>query len=53
MNKETLEVQAYNGICEALGCFANASEVIFVKVGNQGELPLFLCKHCIRKFEDH
>jgi hypothetical protein len=53
MHKEILEAQAYNGICEAQGCFANASEVIFVKVGNQVEIPLFLCKHCVRKFGDH
>jgi hypothetical protein len=53
MNKEILEIQAYNSICEAVGCFAHASELIFVKVSNQVELPLFLCKDCVRKFEDH
>lgn len=39
--------------CEAVGCFANASNVIYVDVGNIGKVALFLCKNCVTEFEDH
>ena len=48
-NDPTLDDQT----CEAVGCFANASDVIFVKVGKLGELTIPLCKKCISEFEDH
>ena len=37
-------------ICEAVGCFAQATEKIEVKVGDKGTICLYLCGNCVCKF---
>jgi hypothetical protein len=38
-------------ICEALGCFAEATTKVDVKVGVKGTITLHLCVNCINKFD--
>ena len=40
-------------ICEAVGCFAKATDSIDVKVGDSRAITLFLCKKCMIRFEDN
>jgi hypothetical protein len=42
--------EANKQICEAVGCFAQATEKIQVKVGEKGMLCLYLCSTCVGKF---
>jgi hypothetical protein len=51
LDNEILDFQVNNTICEAIRCFAKASNKIDVKVGENGVIPLYLCNHCIRKFD--
>lgn len=51
MNKEVSDFQAYNSICEAVGCSAIATNKITVKVGNLGSIPLSLCSDCLSEFQ--
>ncbi len=39
-------------ICEAVGCFAQATTTIEVKAGHQKRISLSLCKECVSKFRD-
>jgi hypothetical protein len=41
-----------NRVCEFAGCTSRVSNVIEVKVGHLGRIPLYLCKDCIIKFKD-
>ena len=34
------------------GCTSRVSNVVEVKVGHLGRIPLYLCKDCIIKFKD-
>jgi hypothetical protein len=38
-------------ICEAVGCFAEATSKVDVKVGLEGTITLHLCVNCINKFD--
>jgi hypothetical protein len=38
-------------ICEAVGCFAEATTKVNVKVGLRGIITLYLCVNCIDKFD--
>jgi hypothetical protein len=38
--------QDINGICEYIGCKANATSKVSVKVGDTGQITLFLCEKC-------
>jgi hypothetical protein len=38
-------------ICEAVGCFAEATTKVDVKVGMKGTITLHLCVNCIGKFD--
>jgi hypothetical protein len=38
-------------ICEAVGCFAEATTKVDVKVGLKGTITLYLCVNCIDKFD--
>jgi hypothetical protein len=49
---QTLDLVSSNGICEAVGCFQKATIDIEVKVGEGKEIMLYLCKDCVKKFED-
>mgnify|MGYP007135461688 CR=1 FL=1 len=39
-------------ICEAVGCFAQATTTIEVKAGHQRTISLSLCKDCVSRFRD-
>jgi hypothetical protein len=52
MNKGVLDLRVYNGICEAVGCSAKATDEIAVKVGSLGAISLSLCGYCISKFQE-
>ena len=45
-----LEKDPNKQICEALGCFEQATIEIKINAGKFGKIPLFLCKKCIPKF---
>jgi len=42
--------QPSNQNCEAIGCSAQATERIQVKVGEKGTICLYLCSSCVGKF---
>ena len=44
--------QDINGICECIGCNANATSSVSVKVGDKGQITLFLCEKCKPRFSD-
>jgi hypothetical protein len=44
--------QDINGICECIGCNANATSNVSVKVGDKGQITLFLCEKCKPRFSD-
>jgi transcription elongation factor Elf1 len=44
--------QDINGICECVGCNANATSRVSVKVGDKGQITLFLCEKCKQRFSD-
>ena len=53
MSKEVFDLQVYNSICEAVGCFAKATAKINVKAGQLGTIPLDLCIECVKKFDQN
>jgi hypothetical protein len=52
MDKEVLDYQVNNTICEAVGCFKRATTKISVKVGQLGSISLDLCANCTEKFDE-
>ena len=50
MSQEIIDSGVNNSICEASECSAKATIEITVKVGQQGVIPLHLCKKCVNKF---
>jgi hypothetical protein len=53
MSQENIDPIVNNSdVCEAVGCFAKATLMIEVKVGERGFIPLSLCSRCVSKFED-
>jgi hypothetical protein len=53
MSQENIDPIVNNSsVCEAAGCFAKATVMIEVKVGERGIIPLSLCSKCVNKFED-
>jgi hypothetical protein len=53
MSQENIDPIVNNSsVCEAVGCFAKATVMIEVKVGERGIIPLSLCSKCVNKFED-
>ncbi len=53
MSQESVDPTLNNSnVCEATGCFAKATVLIEVKVGEKGNIPLSLCSKCVIKFED-
>jgi hypothetical protein len=52
MNSYNDTKQDINGICEGIGCYANATSKLSVKVGNKGQIILFLCEKCEPRFSD-
>ena len=53
MNKYYNDTDINKNICEAVGCFAKATDKIGVTVGTLGVISLLLCRNCIGKFRDN
>jgi hypothetical protein len=53
MSSATVSSEANKNICEAFGCYAQATIDIEVQVGKQGVISLHLCKSCVAKFQDN
>jgi hypothetical protein len=51
MSQGTLSSEVNKSLCEAVGCFAEATTEIKVKVGEQGTISLRLCNDCLNKFD--
>jgi hypothetical protein len=45
-----IQSQPNTQICEAVQCFAQATEKIQVKVGEKRTICLYLCSRCVGKF---
>ena len=52
MSQEIIDPEVNNDTCEAVGCFAKATNKIAVKVGSLGSINLYLCKGCAKMFGD-
>ena len=46
-----IDIQDNNIICEANGCYRQATNEIKLDVGQFGKLSLFLCRNCVPKFK--
>lgn len=46
-----IDIQDNNVICEANGCYKQATNAIKLDVGNFGKISLFLCMSCVPKFK--
>jgi hypothetical protein len=46
-----IDIQDNNVICEANGCYKQATNEIKLDVGQFGKLSLFLCRNCVPKFK--
>jgi hypothetical protein len=44
-------IQDNNVICEANGCYKQATNEIELDIGQFGKILLFVCKNCIPKFK--
>jgi hypothetical protein len=49
MSESILDSEA-NNVCEALNCFARATNKISMKMGNKGIILLELCNDCVPRF---
>jgi len=52
MIKSTLSNQINKEICNAFGCYKNATEKINVSAGTFGTISLNLCNNCIGLFKE-
>jgi hypothetical protein len=52
VSQEIIDSEVNNDTCEAVGCFAKATNEIAVKVGNLGIIYLYVCKDCAKQFGD-
>ena len=46
-----INIQDNNVICEANGCYKQATNEIRLDVGQFGKISLFVCRNCIPKFK--
>ena len=52
MNKEYNDTDINKNICEAVGCFAKATNKIALEGGTFGIISVLVCRNCIRKFRE-
>ena len=52
MNKEYNDTDINKNICEAIGCFAKATDKIALEGGTYGVISVMVCRNCIGKFQD-
>ena len=53
LSQNIISSEVNKSLCEAVGCFAQATTEIKVKVGKQGKISLLLCKGCVNKFREN
>jgi hypothetical protein len=53
MSQNKMSSEDNKGTCEAAGCFAKATKVLRVEVGQRGTISLLLCHNCVSKFGDN
>jgi hypothetical protein len=53
MSQSAISSSANKNICNALGCLAEATEKIQVKIGLDATITLDLCNNCVSKFADN
>jgi hypothetical protein len=53
MDQECIDSEANNCICEAVDCFATATDKIAVQGGTFGIISVLVCRNCIGKFQDN
>jgi len=47
-----LRYQLENEVCEAIECNAKAVKTLKVNAGTYGQITLFLCSKCVKKFNE-
>lgn len=52
MYKEYNVTDINKNICEAVGCFAKATDNIALEGGTYGVISVLVCRNCIAKFRD-
>lgn len=52
MSQNTISCEVNKRICQAFGCFAEATTEIEVKIGHEKTMTLDLCNDCISKFRE-
>lgn len=45
-----IHIENNNVICEANGCYQNATNKITLDVGQFGKVSVFVCENCLPKF---
>jgi hypothetical protein len=50
ISNNIIHIRDNNVICEANGCYQQATIEIKLDVGQFGKIPLFLCANCLPKF---
>ena len=53
MDNNILPSEVYKGLCEALGCFTQATGEVKIAVGHLGTIKLLVCDNCKPKFSDY
>jgi hypothetical protein len=53
MDQGCIDSEANNCICEAVDCFARATDKIAVQGGKFGVISVLVCRNCIGKFQDN
>jgi hypothetical protein len=53
MDKEYNDTDINKNICQAVGCFAKATDKIALKGGTFGIISVLVCRNCIGKFQDN
>jgi hypothetical protein len=53
MSINYIETDINNSICEAVGCFAKATDKVELEGGTFGVISVLVCRNCIGKFQDN
>jgi hypothetical protein len=53
MDNEYNDLDINKNICQAVGCFAKATDKIALKGGTFGIISVLVCRNCIGKFQDN
>jgi hypothetical protein len=53
MSQNNVSSEINKNICEAFGCFLEATTKIELRVGQQGIITIDLCKGCVKRFQDN